>query len=101
MPFRPRRTPPRPNPSPEVADGVRRQKRLPPPTPSEAAFAQLVRDFGTIRHAPEGALRQAQGDRAATQGDSCHPELVEGPSSTQAGAFLDALYEKAGDYLSR
>ncbi|MDB5093591.1 MAG: single-stranded-DNA-specific exonuclease RecJ [Candidatus Eremiobacteraeota bacterium] len=80
---------------------MRRPKRLPPPTPSEAAFAQLVRDFGTVRHAPEGALRQAQGDRAAAQGGGRHPELVEGPPSTQAGAFLAALYEKAGEFLSR
>ena len=51
-----------------------REKRLPPPTPSEAAFERLLATFAQPRH----------------------PELVEGSS-----AFLDELYAKAASYLDR
>jgi single-stranded-DNA-specific exonuclease len=50
-----------------------REKRLPPPTPSEAAFLQLVRDFGE----------------------------VEAPAEPGAGAFLANLYAKAEVFLER
>ena len=51
-----------------------REKRLPPPTASEAAFLQLVQEFGTTTAAVA-------------------------PSET--GAFLDDLYAKAKSFLSR
>jgi single-stranded-DNA-specific exonuclease len=50
-----------------------REKRLPPPTASEAAFLKLVQDFGTAAAAA--------------------------PSETRA--FLDELYAKAATYASR
>ena len=55
-----------------------REKKLPPPTPSEAAFERLLAEFPTPQ---------------------CHPELVEG--SPEASAFLDGLYAHAREYLDR
>ena len=51
-----------------------REKRLPPPTASEAAFLQLVQEFGTTTAAV---------------------------APSEAGAFLDDLYAKAKSFLSR
>ena len=52
-----------------------REKKLPPPTASEAAFERLLANFGT-------------------------PSAAAGPSP-EAHAFLDELYAKAGAYLAR
>jgi single-stranded-DNA-specific exonuclease len=54
-----------------------RERKLPPPTPSEAAFERLL----------------AESPHATT------PNVGEGPS--QAGAFLDGLYARAREYLDR
>jgi len=53
-----------------------REKQLPPPTPSEAAFERLLRDFGNPS-APDDALP---------------PDAL---------AFLDGLYAQARDFLDR
>ena len=53
-----------------------REKKLPPPTASEAAFARLLTDFGT-------------------------PPASEGLVPLDARAFLDELYSKSREYLDR
>ncbi|HEY0380878.1 MAG TPA: DEAD/DEAH box helicase, partial [Candidatus Elarobacter sp.] len=57
------------------------EKKLPPPTPSEAAFERLLAEFGTPR--PSGPSSAAQ---------AAPPE---------ARAFLDELYANASEYLER
>lgn len=89
-----------------------REKKLPPPTPSEAAFQRLLREFPsapTDERPPGGrTLRPTQGDtdgrgdgdlRGAGRepGGTSHPELVEG----RATEFLDGLYAKAEAFLDR
>ncbi|MEA2784368.1 MAG: single-stranded-DNA-specific exonuclease [Candidatus Eremiobacteraeota bacterium] len=54
-----------------------REKKLPPPTPSEAAFERLLAEFGT-----------AEPDRAT-------------PLATEAHVFLDELYAHAREFLER
>jgi single-stranded-DNA-specific exonuclease len=61
-----------------------REKKLPPPTPSEAAFERLLADFGNPR-----ALREPQRDNQRAPGDN------------EARAFLDELYARAGAFLAR
>jgi single-stranded-DNA-specific exonuclease len=56
---------------------VAREKKLPPPTPSEAAFERLLAEFGT-----------AEPDRAT-------------PLATEAHVFLDELYAHAREFLER
>ncbi len=61
-----------------------REKKLPPPTPSEAAFERLLADFPTDL--------------------SRHPEPVEGrvtPVASDASVFLDELYAHAREFLER
>jgi single-stranded-DNA-specific exonuclease len=55
-----------------------REKKLPPPTPSEAAFERLLAEF------PDSPA-------------AGHREPVEGPAT----AFLDELYARAREYLDR
>src|ERR1700716_4352114 len=94
-----------------------REKKLPPPTPSEAAFERLLADFptgtksGHDRGAPFDKLRVTIAP-AATQ-ISRHPEPVEGcativdsdagaaPIDDDARVFLDELYAHAREYLER
>jgi single-stranded-DNA-specific exonuclease len=54
-----------------------REKKLPPPTPSEAAFERLLAEFPSAAPAPPAA------------------------DASEAGAFLDELYAHAGEYLAR
>src|SRR5665213_2265784 len=76
-----------------------REKKLPPPTPSEAAFERVLAEMS--------ALRQAQDDngdtRATARKDTPrHPELVEGrESGPEADAFLDGLYARSREFLDR
>ena len=53
-----------------------REKKLPPPTASEAAFERLLANFG-------------------------NPSAAAGDAPPEAHAFLDELYAKAGAYLAR
>jgi single-stranded-DNA-specific exonuclease len=87
-------SPTNPSRAPERVQG----KKLPPPTPSEAAFERLLAEFPTAI-----TLRQAQGDKSSAEGDKpqCHPELVEGCANADAHAFLDELYRNANEYLER
>ena len=82
------------------------KKKLPPPTPSEAAFERLLAEF------PHGALRQAQADNVVVHGDNVvgfqhatNPDvtlsLSKGDEPSEAGAFLDGLYAHAREYLDR
>jgi single-stranded-DNA-specific exonuclease len=87
-------------------------KKLPPPTPSEAAFERLLAEF------PDSSLtlRQAQGDTLERRPEpqrrtqpQCHPEPVEGCANeddarndgNDARAFLSELYANAREYLDR
>jgi single-stranded-DNA-specific exonuclease len=92
-----------------------REKKLPPPTPSEAAFERLVANFPTAEHdrgAPFDKLRVTEIDDGATS----HPEPVEGcatPVESKGSAtslasvasvahvFLDELFSHAREYLAR
>jgi single-stranded-DNA-specific exonuclease len=60
---------------------VAREKKLPPPTPSEAAFERLLAEFGT------------------TERDRGTP--VDVPGASEADVFLDELYARAHDFLDR
>jgi single-stranded-DNA-specific exonuclease len=78
-----------------------REKKLPPPTPSEAAFERLLAEFP----APDAPLapRRAEGD-ARIDKPRRHPEPVEGSASMPAAdarAFLAELYANAREYLDR
>ena len=68
-----------------------REKKLPLPTPSEAAFERLLANFPS-RH----TLRQAQGDEPQR-----HPEPVERSAEDETRAFLAELYANAPAYLDR
>ncbi|BDE07554.1 hypothetical protein WPS_28300 [Vulcanimicrobium alpinum] len=68
------------------------ERRLPPPTPSEAAFERLLAHFDDPepRHAEPAEAQPRHAEPAEAQ-----------PESRPATAFLDALYAKADAYLSR
>jgi single-stranded-DNA-specific exonuclease len=70
-----------------------REKKLPPPTPSEAAFERLLAEdshVSTHVSTPDVTLtlRQAQGDKSKGE-------------PTGADAFLDGLYARSREYLDR
>jgi len=65
-----------------------REKKLPPPTPSEAAFERLLAEFPAETRHPEPV------EGAATERD-------ESRRSDDARTFLDELYAHARDYLDR
>ena len=91
-----------------------REKKLPPPTPSEAAFERLLAEFpavtatGDDRGAPFDKLRVTASGRDNAQ---CHPDVlsaaaepVEGcatPVASDAHLFLDELYAHAREFLER
>jgi single-stranded-DNA-specific exonuclease len=60
-----------------------REKKLPPPTPSEIAFERLLAEFGNPR-----APRQAQ-------------DRLSGDLPSESRSFLDGLYANASAYLDR
>jgi single-stranded-DNA-specific exonuclease len=62
-----------------------RGKKLPPPTPSEAAFERLLAEYSAPQRHPEPPQR--------------HPEPVEG--CAEAETFLQRLYAHAGEFLER
>jgi single-stranded-DNA-specific exonuclease len=65
-----------------------REKKLPPPTPSEAAFERLLAGDS------QATLRQAQGDNVGAQRDDESP-------ADGARTFLDGLYARSREYLDR
>jgi single-stranded-DNA-specific exonuclease len=75
------------------------KKKLPPPTPSEAAFERLLAAFPSP-DSDEVTLRQAQGD-GASHGAGAQVALRQAQGDTGVGAFLDELYANARAYLAR
>src|ERR1700736_4152613 len=90
-----------------------REKKLPPPTPSEAAFERLLAEFPTT--APTAHDGGAPFDKlrvtTSEQGAQRHPDVVsaaaepvEGcatPVASEAHVFLDELYAHAREFLER
>jgi len=89
----------RPNPSRSrsARSAAAGKKKLPPPTPSEAAFERLLADFPTPDTSQANddsvVLRQAQDDAGA------HDALRQ--AQGDIGVFLDELYANARAYLAR
>ena len=88
----------RPNPSRSrsARSAAAGKKKLPPPTPSEAAFERLLADFPTPDTSQANddsvVLRQAQDDAGA------HDALRQ--AQGDIGVFLDELYANARAYLA-
>jgi single-stranded-DNA-specific exonuclease len=76
------------------------KKKLPPPTPSEAAFERLLAAFPSPGDVEAITLRRAQDDTGASalreaRGDD------EAPRDGDVGVFLDELYANARAFLAR
>jgi single-stranded-DNA-specific exonuclease len=87
-------------------------KKLPPPTPSEAAFERLLAKFDEPQRRCEPQTRpepQCHPEPQRRPERQCHPEPVEGCANDRnerkggndARAFLDELYANAREYLDR
>jgi single-stranded-DNA-specific exonuclease len=70
-----------------------REKKLPPPTPSEAAFERLLAGDPNV-DAVTLSLSKGQGDNVGAQRDDESP-------ADGARAFLDGLYARSREYLDR
>jgi single-stranded-DNA-specific exonuclease len=90
------------------------KKKLPPPTPSEAAFERLLAAFPSPDTSEANevtvVLRQAQDDAAAhdagahvalRQAQADIGNLRQARGDTDVGVFLDELYANARAYLAR